>query len=209
MDEIVRLTSGVNREDASTPTLEALARRTTSAALILSSTIPSLRTLSSRIDYLEPSAGSFVVSNIQTLGLNGQLAQCAEALRVVLDKVKQMERGEEEGKKDARMRLLRYIKSRESKETDQEELMALLLGAERDGEEDAESLQVCWCHIRSSRGNRRTDNFSGCRSSRTGGDGRSNVLELDSLDHWIEQGTSPSSTGFNILQYQLLRSGLV
>jgi len=127
VDEIIKLKSEVSREDSPTSTLEALARRTTSASLLLSSTIPSLRTLAARLNYLKPAAGSFVVSTEQTNELRGQLARCADTLKSVLHKIKQIERAEEVGKKDARVRLLRIIKSRESKETDQAELMAFTL----------------------------------------------------------------------------------
>jgi len=208
VDEIIKLKSEVSREDSPTSTLEALARRTTSSSLLLSSTIPSLRTLAARLNYLKPAAGSFVVTTEQTIELKGQLARCADTLKSVLDRIKELARAEEEGKKDARMRLLRIIKSRESKETDQAELMALLLGAERDGENDVESLPVRFFTYQFCKGNIGTDPFFFRRSIRLDGDGPSKDLEFDLLVCSRALEISPSSTGSSIPQSQLPRFGL-
>jgi hypothetical protein len=131
-------------QSSSLPTLEALARRTTTATQLLSSSIPTLRSLQSTLPYLKPSAGSFVVSNSQTIELKQQLAQCAQTIKEVLDAINKMEQGEEgDEKKSTRMRLLKYIKEKEGEGVESSELMAQLLGAERDGgRATAKSLEV-------------------------------------------------------------------
>lgn len=140
--------------------------------------------------------------------MKGRLARCADTLKSVRDKIKQMERAEEVGKKDARMRLMRIIKSRESKETDQAELMALLLGAERDGEKDVESLLVCFYTAQLFKGNIGSNPFFFRRSIRLDGDGPSKDLEFDSLVRSRALEISPSSTILSIPQLQLPHFGL-
>ncbi|GAA5958394.1 hypothetical protein JCM3765_007862 [Sporobolomyces pararoseus] len=128
------LKADLSSQEAPLSSLEALARRTTTAELLVSTSIPSLRTLYSTLPYLKPAAGSFVVSSTQMSEMKQQLAQCAQTVKDVLGKVDQMEQAEEGSeKKEARMRLLKFIKEREGSQTESSELMAQLLGAERDG----------------------------------------------------------------------------
>ncbi|GAA5877114.1 hypothetical protein JCM16303_006171 [Sporobolomyces ruberrimus] len=130
-------------QESPVATLEALARRTTSAALLLSTSIPTLRTLVVTIKYLKPAASAFVVTNAETLELNQELYQTAQVLKAAVSRVDRMSKLEEGAdKKDARMKLLKFIRGKEGQATGQSELMALLLGAEREGSEDAETLQA-------------------------------------------------------------------
>ena len=124
----------LSSQEAPLSTLEALARRTTTAELLISTSIPPLRILHSTLPYLKPAAGSFVVSSSQMSEMKQQLAQCAQTVKDALGKIHQMEQAEEvTEKKEARMRLLKFIKERENSQTESSELMAQLLGAERDG----------------------------------------------------------------------------
>ena len=144
IDGIETLHADLSSHESPLSTLEALARRTTSATLLVSTTVPALRALRSTLPFLKPAAGAFVVSNSQTLELKHQLASCARALEGTLEKVAKMERVEEgDGKKESRMRLLKCIKAREGEGVESSELMAKLLGAERDGGRAvAEKLEV-------------------------------------------------------------------
>lgn len=130
-------------QESPVATLEALARRTTSASLLLSTSIPTLRTLVVTIKYLKPAAGAFVVTNAETLELNQELYQTAQVLKAAVSRVDRMSKLEEGAeKKDARMKLLKFIRGKEGQAAGQSELMALLLGAEREGSEEAETLQA-------------------------------------------------------------------
>ncbi|GAA5899580.1 uncharacterized protein JCM6883_005265 [Sporobolomyces salmoneus] len=144
VEGIENLKADLSSQGSPISTLEALARRTTSASPLLSTSVPSLRTLRSTIPYLKPAAGAFVVSNSQTVELKQQLAQCAQTLKDVLGKISAMERREEDTeKKDTRMRLLKFIKEKEGEGVESSELMAQLLGAERDGSRaTSEALEV-------------------------------------------------------------------
>ncbi|GAA6012603.1 hypothetical protein JCM11491_005450 [Sporobolomyces phaffii] len=145
VEGIEALKGDISTRETVVSTLEALARRTESARLLLSSTLPALRNLDTTLLYLKPAAGAFVVSSSQTFELKQQLAQSARALDSVLDKVKEMEKTEEgDDKKDARMRMLKFIKGNKGEATEPSELMALLLGAEKDGAEDYETLEASW-----------------------------------------------------------------
>ncbi|GAA5878845.1 hypothetical protein JCM1840_000733 [Sporobolomyces johnsonii] len=122
--------------------LQDLAAQTTATSLLLTSTIPALRVYAAKLPYLKPAAGNFVVSTAEQTSLKHQLADCCDSLKASLGEISKWEKQEASELPQAKERLLKVIKKREP-DSGEEQVMAKLWQAQRDGEGPLANLTVC------------------------------------------------------------------
>ncbi|GAA6052652.1 hypothetical protein JCM3770_003912 [Rhodotorula araucariae] len=117
--------------------------QTTGAARLLADLPAQLRGFAGKIAFLKPGAGRFLVTSGETAPLKNELAECAEILRASLREIQRGDESEEQGKPEARVRLLKVIKVQMGHGVDDSQMMAALLSAEREGSaSSADQLKV-------------------------------------------------------------------
>ncbi|GJN91459.1 hypothetical protein Rhopal_004482-T1 [Rhodotorula paludigena] len=92
-----------------------------------------LRFFSDKVGFLRPGPGRFLITARETHSLKDTLGVCADELRAVLCDIERGAQAEEEGKQEARVRLLKVIRAQAPPGQADADLMASLLTAEREG----------------------------------------------------------------------------
>lgn len=92
-----------------------------------------LRLFSDKVGFLRPGPGRFLITARETHSLKDTLGICADELRAVLREIETCAQAEEQGKQEARVRLLKVIRAQAPPGQADADLMASLLTAEREG----------------------------------------------------------------------------
>ncbi|GAA5859564.1 hypothetical protein JCM8547_006143 [Rhodosporidiobolus lusitaniae] len=121
--------------------LQDLIAQTAASADPLSRLPSELRTLSSRVHYLKPGAGQFVVSSKDVNQVQTELAATASLLKQAIKQVEEGARYELDGEQHARVRLLKIIRATTTGLDDAGQ-MALLISAVREGQAFPEQLKA-------------------------------------------------------------------